>query len=77
MGEDPDKYVRESHYTSFDKPEAIPESAHNGVVRDFADAVLEGKEPISIAKDGFNAVALIKSIYKASEENNIQTPEFI
>ncbi|MBE6731837.1 MAG: Gfo/Idh/MocA family oxidoreductase [Ruminococcaceae bacterium] len=77
MGEDPDKYVRESHYTSFDKPEAIPESAHNGVVRDFADAILKNREPVSTAKDGYNAVSLIKSIYKASKEKNIQIPEFI
>ena len=77
MGEEHDNYVKESGYTSFSKPEAIPDSAHIGVMSDFLDAIKEGKEPVSTARDGFNAVSLIKSIYKASDERSIITPEFI
>lgn len=76
-GESMDRYLSESAYTSFNKPEAIPESAHNTVVRDFLDSVKEGKKPVSEAADGFNAVSLIKSIYKASQTGQSVKPVFI
>lgn len=76
-GENPEDFVSASEYVSFNKPEAVPESAHAAVIRDFADAILFDGRPISCAEDGYNAVALIEAMYRSSETRQFKKPAFI
>lgn len=64
-------------YQSFSRPDTVPVSAHLGVLRDFVQAVQTGGSPVSSAADGFNAVALIKSVYASSKTGMPQVPDYI
>ena len=76
-GDDPAAYLSASEYVSFNKPEAVPESAHAAVIRDFADSILAGRQPISGVQDGYNAVALIEAMYQSSKTGQSQRPSWI
>ena len=76
-GDDPADYLSASEYDSFNKPEAVPESAHSSVIRDFADAILEGRQPVSNARDGYNAVALIEAMYQSSKTGQSRQPAWM
>ena len=64
-------------YQSFSRPDTVPVSAHLRVLQDFAQAVHTGRSPVSTAVDGFNAVALIKSVYASSKTGTPQVPDYI
>ena len=66
-----------NEYSTFSRPETVPVSAHIGVLRDFAQAIRQNTAPISTAADGFNAVSLIKAVYKASQTGVPQAPAYI
>lgn len=76
-GDNPEDYLSASEYDSFNKPEAVPESAHAAVIRDFADAILDGRQPVSSARDGYNAVALIAAMYQSSKTGQSQQPAWM
>lgn len=63
-------------YNTFSRPETVPVNAHIGVLRDFVQAIRQKTAPISTAADGFNAVALIKTVYKASATGISQIPAY-
>ncbi|MBQ1553609.1 MAG: Gfo/Idh/MocA family oxidoreductase [Clostridia bacterium] len=65
----------ESAYLSHADPGAIPEQAHQNVIRDFCEALNENRRPISDVIDGCNALALIRAAYDATEKGP-QTPVF-
>ena len=64
------------NYNTFSRPETVPEGAHLAVLQDFARAIRENTAPVSTAADGFNAVALIKTVYKASVTGIPQIPAY-
>ena len=66
----------ESAYLSHNDPGAIPPEAHRNVIRDFCNALNEGRRPISDGVDGYNALALINAAYAAAELGP-QTPVFM
>ena len=76
-GEDPADYLSNSDYTTFNKPEAVPEEAHVAVIRDFANAIRTGGTPISGVQDGYNAVALIQAMYQSSKTGQSLRPSWI
>jgi predicted dehydrogenase len=50
--------------------------AHQNVIRDFCEALNEGRRPISDVTDGYNALALISAAYLAAEKGP-QTPVYL
>lgn len=66
----------ESGYLSHNDPGAIPPEAHQNVIRDFCEALNEGRRPISDVTDGYNALALISAAYLAAEKGP-QTPVYM
>ena len=57
----------ETAYLSHNDPGAIPPEAHRNVIKDFCEALLKGRRPISDVTDGYNALSLIKAAYLAAE----------
>ena len=68
---------RSSAYLSHTDPGAIPPEAHENVIRDFCDALKEGRAPISDAVDGCNALMLIRAVYEAAAAGESAVPEYI
>ncbi|MEM3648857.1 MAG: gfo/Idh/MocA family oxidoreductase, partial [Thermoproteota archaeon] len=48
------------------RPEAAPPLNHAASIRDFAQAVLEGREPKVSGEEGRKSIEIIKAIYQSS-----------
>ena len=68
---------RGTGYLSHLDPGAIPPEAHENVVRDFCEALREGRAPISSAVDGYNALMLIRAVYEAAAVGGPVSPDCI
>lgn len=76
-GENAEDYVSHSNWTTFNRPEAVPDAAHSAVIRDFVTSIRTNHPPISGVQDGYNAVALIEAMYQSSKTGQSQIPSRI
>ena len=69
--------VESTVWLSHSDPGAIPPEAHENVIRDFCAALNGGRSPVSDAADGYNALSLIRAIYRSAENGSAETPDFV
>lgn len=56
---------------SWAKPELVPATNHASLIRDFANAILEGREPLVNGVEGRRSLEVIMAIYKSAENNSV------
>lgn len=72
MGEEEVKVERvKEGLASWASPELVPATNHASLIRDFAEAVLENREPYVNGEEGRRSIEVIRAIYKSSETGNV------
>lgn len=67
------KEVKLEKAKAWERPEAVPIDKHVALLRDFATAIIEDRQPKVNGYEGRRSLELIRAIYKASKEKSVVT----